>query len=708
MKRYIILFITGILFAGILLGCKEEMNLSAGEGSVQLRVKVSDDVSVVTRAVDETLLNSMQTRIYNHKGLIRYYDNAMPMPASLKLISGDYHAFVIAGDSVSAAFDTPYYIGRTDFTVRNGETTQAQVTCTIANVLASVEFAPELNEVVDNCSVKIFTPYGELIFTEENLNSVGYYMLHGEERNLGWSFEATKKDGKAYTQAGIIENVEPATQYALTFSYNPQNEQTGGAFIDIKVNESTVDTNHEVILTQRPQIVGDKFEIAQPLYYETNGGSETSVWVNAATQLTNVTISCDQFTQCGLSVNTIDFMTADQELLNEFNEKGIIFKHVYQAAQDLSNAKITFSESFVRSLSNGEYAITIQALDAFEKEGTQTLTLVISDALVVTEAAPRSEIWATRAQLAGTKLRETDEALSFQYREVGTEEWISVPATLSENAMSANLTGLKPATTYEYQAVAGTSASVKIFTFTTETAAALPNSSFENWYNDPDDNALILHNTNTEAQFWDTGNHGSIKMSKNLTTSDGEYKHSGSYSAKLASQFVGLGSIGKFAAGNLFVGDYVRTDGMDGVLDFGKPFTSRPAKLRGYIKYTPGTVEYTSSEVPELVEGSNDVGQIYIALGDWDKPVEIRTKSSDRSLFNKEDEKIIAYGELNLNEAIQGSDGGLTLVEIELDYRSTERIPTYIILVASASRYGDYFAGGNSTMWIDDLELVYE
>lgn len=45
---------------------------------------------------------------------------------------------------------------------------------------------------------------------------------------------------------------------------------------------------------------------------------------------------------------------------------------------------------------------------------------------------------------------------------------------------------------------------------------------------------------------------------------------------------------------------------------------------------------------------------------------------------------------------------------IPLDYRDNTRLPKYIVMVASSSRYGDYFAGAvGSIMWIDDVELVY-
>lgn len=424
--------------------------------------------------------------------------------------------------------------------------------------------------------------------------------------------------------------------------------------------------------------------------------------MNAATKLKNVKLSCEQFPSLGLSTDTIDFLSAPEDIITEFQTKGIGAKHIYQEDKDLSNAKITLSESFIKSLPDGEYIFTVKAVDANEKENTRILTIVVSDAIVVTEAPARSGIWAKKATLSGTLVKETSETLSFQYRKSGSQEWISVPAVLSGTSISAEVTQLEPGTTYEYQAVAGTQASVKTITFTTEEATTLPNSSFEDWHTP--DKAMVIYPQGGEM-FWDSGNHGSATMNKNVTTPDETYKHSGKYSVKLQSQFVGIMGIGKFAAGNLFTGQFIGRDGTNGILDFGRTFTSRPSKLRGYIKYTPGIVDY--SETDALTNGATDIGSVYIALGDWDAPVRITTK--DKNLFDKNDEKIIAYGEWDLTTQTQGEDGGLLEFEIPIDYRSLTRIPNYIVIVASASKYGDYFTGSTgSTMWLDDLELIYE
>ncbi|MBQ5750345.1 MAG: PCMD domain-containing protein, partial [Bacteroidaceae bacterium] len=238
--------------------------------------------------------------------------------------------------------------------------------------------------------------------------------------------------------------------------------------------------------------------------------------------------------------------------------------------------------------------------------------------------------------------------------------------------------------------------------FTTESALVLPNAGFENWHKDGD---IQLVYGSGEQMWWDNGNHGSVKAGVNVTTQDTNFKHGGNSSIKLKSQFASIMGIGKFAAGNVFAGDYVKTDGTDGVIDMGRPIDSRPSKLTGYFRYVTGEVDYSNTEL--LPKGATDIGSIFIAIGDWDSPVTIKTKKSERQLFDPNDPHVIAYGELNQTANTSGE--GFVPFTINLDYRDTDRLPTYILIVASASKYGDYFTGSTaSTMWLDDLELVYE
>ena len=214
--------------------------------------------------------------------------------------------------------------------------------------------------------------------------------------------------------------------------------------------------------------------------------------------------------------------------------------------------------------------------------------------------------------------------------------------------------------------------------------------------------------------FWDSGNHGSATMKKNVTQPEATIKKSGNYSAKLESQFVGIGSIGKFAAGNAFVGKYLDTQGTDGVLGFGRQFSTRPTSLHGYVFYTPAEVAYTSSSVPDVAKGDMDCGIIYVALLDGTTetyngstfPVIVQTKTA--KLFDKNGANVIAYGELVLEGTVTG-EGGEQFAEINipLEYKRTDVVPSYMMVVCSASKNGDYFVGGPSVMYIDDFSFVY-
>lgn len=73
----------------------------------------------------------------------------------------------------------------------------------------------------------------------------------------------------------------------------------------------------------------------------------------------------------------------------------------------------------------------------------------------------------------------------------------------------------------------------------------------------------------------------------------------------------------------------------------------------------------------------------------------LEIKSSNQKLFNPDDACILAYGQLTLTENF-GPDGGLEKIEIPIEYydRAKNHKPKYLVIVCSASKYGDYFSGG--------------
>lgn len=278
-------------------------------------------------------------------------------------------------------------------------------------------------------------------------------------------------------------------------------------------------------------------------------------------------------------------------------------------------------------------------------------------------------------------------------------DWTSVSQSdvnVSGTSFSVTVSGLSPDTQYDSK-VSVDGNEISSTSFKTAPATPLTNGSLDNWHN-----VDKLWNPWEEGgqSFWDTGNKGAILGGKSISIPTDETSSGSGKAVILNSESI----LGFFAAGSIFSGIYVRTEAPNGVLSFGRSFNAFPTKLRFNYKYTSMTIDKFKDET-QYLKGRPDSCHIYIALTDWNEPFEIRTNPTNRQLFDKNDSKVIAYGEF-----IQGSTtSSYQQKDIVLNYKYKDRTPKYIVVVATASKYGDYFTGGvGSKLWLDNLELIYE
>lgn len=306
------------------------------------------------------------------------------------------------------------------------------------------------------------------------------------------------------------------------------------------------------------------------------------------------------------------------------------------------------------------------------------------------------------------------------YRQQGETVWTTLTAEQIEvngSRYSAELTGLTAGGSYEYQVSSGNN-TTSPQTFTTAAPQQLENNSLDQWHVEgTGTKALYCPWAEGAKPYWDTGNHGATTVGASNSTYGTE---AGRIYANLESKYI----VVKFAAGNIFTGEYLETDGTNGVLNFGRPFSSFPTKLRFDYKYKTSTItrtggdwkeaygDYISRQLYEGLKGKPDSCSVYIALGDWE-PVDykgtqcrylIRTRPSALHLMDLKDSHLIAFGQMTCGHDVNS----WTTETIDIDYRVRDRKPTTIIVVASSSKYGDYFTGGEgSLLQIDNLELLY-
>lgn len=742
MKKIYLLALSLIATVGAFTSCSDDtIRVDEGEGKINLDVTLDNDVKVESRADGSdisALMEDFQLYIYSSKGLIRKYHKVSEIPTEgLWLITGSYQAVVWAGDSTDASYTHKYFMGKTNFEVTKGGNTVVSVVGKIQNTVASVVLPDALKDLMPDLKMTIGTSAGTLDFDYSNYESAkGYYMIPKGETDLKWKITGTQEDGSAYVKEGTVKNAKGATEYQFSIIYDPNQSTggTGGASLSVSVDASEVPVGESITVTSAPKIVGSGFDISQP-YYSGQQKFETklSVYVTASAQITSIKLACDNAegwkAATGLEYASFDLYTSDPDLIAKFKDAGVYRPASteaegqgcgYNADTKEDIQKIVLSKALLNKLANGSYNITITATDANGKTRTAVLDIEISEDKVVSGEA--QEAYHTSATLTATIADATASNFGFEYRDItsrATEGWQWIDGVVSEDGLSftAKLTGLTAGAKYEWRAActaADGSYSVSNITntFTTQPTLQFKNNSFEDWVKNGN---VWMPSSSASDFFWDTGNWGSTTLGAeyNITTQDTSIKHSGNSSIKMASRYIIL----KFAAGNVFIGDYLATEGTDGVLGLGREFAARPKALHGWVKYRPVTMEKGSNWGDKnpygAKKGDMDHGMIYVALSDGTTssyngqnfPFIIKTKNQAQ-LFDKNAKNIIGYGEIMFTENTAGED--MVEFTIPIEYRS-DAMPKYISLVASASYLGDYFVGGDgSTMWLDDLELVYE
>lgn len=351
---------------------------------------------------------------------------------------------------------------------------------------------------------------------------------------------------------------------------------------------------------------------------------------------------------------------------------------------------------------------------------------------------PVYEIWAAHATLhADVDATEyADSKIQFAYSSDGSA-WTTVDAvSASEGTWKADIKGLTPSTTYTYRLLIDGTQVGEEKTLTTEAAPKLPNGSFEyvskvsgkDYYKFYDPSCGVEDGS---YMFWGSGNgegsegvNGSAGMGIVITTIDTGDKKDGSQSVLCQNNSI----VGMLTAGNLFTGQFAGLVGTSGgMVNFGRPWTSRPTALKIWAKYTTGQINILKNENLGVSKSDYDRAQIKFAIGTWDykkyggskdSPVHVNTTDASTFVDFYTDESTIANGDLiiyndgymiNNGEKVTADTSGWIEYIIPLDYRQLSTYPTHIVISCATSQFGDYFTGyDGGKLWIDGAELIYE
>ena len=632
------------------------------------------------------------------RSLVRKYTSQSDIPEYVWLVAGRYCATVEIGTPVAAAFDGEYYYGEQEFVLTAGvEPSTVDIVCYAENVPVEVLYDAS---VTTPTTTGGFEGYAAKVVAGESLtdgaapqldyteSKMGYFILPEGVTTLSWEFAGTYKyaDGEVVDvrKAGKIENVAPRTHYKLSFRYSA--DANGSVAITAMVDTSVDHRNDHFAFNPDPEIKGVGFDAAAPCNY-TSGDRVYSIV--ALENLVALTLSVDGTTYDPIN-NAVD---------------GVAVSGVNTAAM-----QVTLSAPFFNVMSGGLHHVELRVEDAGGGVCSVTLPYNLQGVDAYTNRSKEVLAWTGGTTELTATVFGSPSTVEILYREAEGEWQRSAAKSSGSNKYTAQLTGMKANTTYEYCLEIGGTKVGAGSSFTSKDGAQIPNGGLEDWCKNGD-GVIIPYATSNNA-YWCTGNYGTAVLSKNITQSSTDVRpgSTGSKSMYMDSEYI----VVKFAAGNGYVGSWGGMDGMNAKVYFGQPFTytAKPRAFRFWAKFNCGTIDREGQGVGK--KGDPDLCKIFCCMATDSHLVD----SSDGAgtTFSPSDANIKS-GDARYNKVLYSayfesttSQTEWKLFEVPFTFYGNDpnQVPTHLILTFTCSGYGDFFDGStDSWMYVDDIELVY-
>lgn len=697
--------------------CDDDKNSLASTGYLYLGVE--EDNTTLTKSVKPVTDEPLRVYLLSSSGdTVKTYDDYLEDVKGEKILLpvGSYQVLVSSSQTAGAAWEAPFYAGKTEepLEIKSGEITNATVTCKITNTKVTVSYSEKLKATfIDYCDT-VSTESGTLIYARDEYRA-GYFVSEGD---LTARLYLKNKDGNEFTLQRVIRDIKPQYHYNLIYQLSNEGDgdEEAGADFDISVSDEdpteincTISIKEEELagepkltlqgdfkdgkITFRPQVDG----VAQTppeasLLVEVPGGIQ-SVTVKASS------LQFEDLPQFDLDTWSLAVAKGFPNIDAETTQAQILdFTPLLKTLQPDGNKNAT--HTFVMTVVDKQYQ---QKEISFSFE-------IKADVKVTTDKAV---VWTSFAVIKGTA--GNLEGASFIVREQGgssDKQITEVTKNEADGTFSALITDLQPGKTYEYQAVAGEDEG-SVETFTVAQPLDVPNLGFEEWSERSGRTTGALAGTYSywtsneggKDIYWESGNLGAAINGNQLLyqeTTDIVNAPNNKSAARLVSKYVGVAALnlGAFSAGSIFSGIIKEAGSSGATLSYGQLHNGFPTKLNGWYKYEAGDIDYNGS--------GKDKGLIYVALMTSTQIVSSPLSGTPvRFDHDPETSVVFAYGELVIDQTEKYTEFSIPLTYYE-GKMPDANTPVYIIIMATSSKDGDIFTGSTSSvMYVDEFSLDY-
>ena len=658
-------FLVAVMLSVLVAACSEEENLSQAD-KTGFHVSLTEDVKVDSRSTPEEigkpLASQFNLKITNqatgntvHDALFKGKEGETEfIPAA----AGTYDIEATYGDNPVLALDDPYYKGMAkDVVLEDGESKTVSLNCTVANALTSVVFSDDF--------AKQFSDYGVEVLVSGNRTTIkgkesAYYRAGSTP---SFTFKGITTKGEIVEQ--LLQNDEFNKSATFAAKAHCKISLTIGAVVPgirVEINKVEVDsvTVSETIPMEwlpKPKVTAEGFTNNTLAMYETETPTaKFNFNLSSALQELKFTLNFTDETYQALN-KTYTLSELSEEDKTALTEAGVVLPTIgsKEASLDFTNIVAKFTGSTTGEvLSN---VITLDEVRANNRmlEGNQTYTIQTSAPdfnLIVYPGNTWTKQFTANTEITHGNAEVIRNGMTFEYRPVGTEEWISSPDSIIDGLPQDK----EKETAYQVRGKFGKHYT-EVVDAKTYPAIPLENGDMEKWkeeergyyydaniFNSNDPKLRVYYPWDDES-FWNTNNDFTTRNRDASTAafsivyrynsfpavSYTKDANSGTWAAELRNTAAGRGNTSSSESsydfnnvpGELFIGDIsVSESGTEVIpndsysINKGKTFASRPTALRFYYKYAPY---------------NTDSWKVYIALYDSeDNIIAENTKTGDK------------------------------------------------------------------------------
>lgn len=728
MKLYIFACLCSLILWGV--SCNEE---SAGIPTGSLFLGIEEDATLLTKAESAVTNESLRVDIIAAEGdTIKSYSDYIDEVKGKKIVLpvGTYTISVKSNQSEEAGWEKPFYSGSKEITIQSGEITSVQIVCKISNTKVAVEYADNLADYFSHYETTVSNTSGSLLYTRDETRA-GFF----KAEKLTADLKLVNQDGNEFAMQRMFPDIKERYFYKIKYSLDDgggDNEEAGADFGGIIVDEKADTIYYGIFIKQEdlfgksvPKLALDGFTENKIVYKKTENPSvpEHSLTIEAPNGIKQLKVETTSFQFA--DVPSFDLCNLTDAARTRLQQLDFPMQEV-KDKQELTFVLTDFAKALELSSETQTtlHTFSFYVLDNLNQETTVVFTYEVRPNVAAYVEKPYC--WTTFALLKGYCV---DESSYFKVKlPNGTVKDIKKVTRDTEGNVSALVTGLSAGTySYSLASIDNADMTCEPVDFSLAAPSEVPNINFEDWGTRSKKKVVgignatfISPNADSDAVYWDSGNWGAVAGGEVLTQSTTVVATEASEkAAMLTSKWAGALGFGAFAAGSIYSGE-AQSVGTDGaVLKYGQSYQGYPTHLRGYYKYTPGKIDWYGDKTPSdgLKKDEQDECLIYIALST--KQHEVISKTGQIVPYPFDDESVFAYGsyvsgktEDKTGETLAESiKEGYAPFKIKLNYKTA--VPKtgsfYILIVATSSRYGEYFTGSTSSvMYVDEFSLDYD